>query len=420
MATFNIPRTRVQYSDNTINEPYFSAYWGATVEGEYLSNPYRLRITSITVSGYIKCNSLPSGATGRVTPTSSLGLRVYSYNLNGSLVTSQYFTVSVTSQQAGTVQPGQTCSFTGRWTGSYDLSLASEGGRLRGLLFRNGNDYGMIYSTQTYPTDYVPVNPDISINVGSNNVNNVNVSLNSSILTDLSSYSYTFDLYSDAGRTNRVWTYTGSNINNFPLNWNSAAPGTNYYWKLNCSGTNSHTGGTVSMPEKTGTVTTQVPWVSEETLTWSASPLYNNHWTPRTVITYSISNHGTNEHSVGLSFYCFEIQTAINGLTSNTKTFRITNNDSSTQTLALNDTNKVLREVKPRDLFYMKVRVVCRDNANREYFSNWFGITTAQYIYNKFHVYLSRPSTNEQLRVNSKAQFNGRTNENYWNKGEVK
>lgn len=417
MATFSIPRTRVQYEGHEINEPYFSAYWGATITGDYVSNPYRFRITNISLSGYHKCNSLPSGAAGYISAVSSLGVRVYSYDYNGNMTSSQYFQLGAISSGSGYVSPGETKSFSGAWSGSRDLTLNSNGGRIRVLLFLDGYDYGMIYSSGGYPTDYVPVNPDISINTQSLNVNNIRASLNSYVLTDLSSYSFRFDIYSDSGRTNLVHTYTGSDIGNFPLDWNGATPGTTYYWKLNVSGVNSRTGGTVSMAEKTGTVNTQTPWINTESMTWTAAPLYNNHWTPRTVITYSLTESIAVDSADGLTFKNYEIQTALNGLNNNTKSHRVTARNG---TISLTDTSKWLRECKPRDLAYIKVRVCCTDNAGREYFSNWFGITTAQYIYNKFHVYISRPSTAEQLRVNSRAQFNGNNTEKYWNKGEVR
>ena len=170
------------------------------------------------------------------------------------------------------------------------------------------------------------------------------------------------------------------------------------------------------MGTKTGSVATQSPWIAAETMTWSASPTYNNHWTPRTVVSYSLTSSAASDSADGLTFKNYEIQTALNGLNSNTKSHRVT---ATSGTISLTDTGKLKREVKPRDLLYIKCRVCCVDNAGREYFSDWFGMLTAQHIYNKFHVYLSNPNGNN-LRINSKVAFSGSNKENYWNKGEVK
>lgn len=280
----------------------------------------------------------------------------------------------------------------------------------------SGNYFiGAVFTaTVTVPPAHTVTPPNIEIGVSSSNVNNVGVSYSSSTLVDLSSYSFTFRLYSDAGRTQQVWSFSGSNITGFPYNWNSAVPGTTYYWSFDCSGVDSVTGETTYMPQKTGSVTTVSPWVNDETFTFTASPLANGHWTPRTVVSYSISNHASSDHAAGLSFVGFQIQTALNGLQNDTKDHEISGYSG---TISLTDTTKLLREAKPRDLVYIKCRVICQDNAGRRYYSGWFGILTAQYIYNWYHIYLTTPTINNALRVNSRIQFSGQNQEKYWNKG---
>lgn len=266
-----------------------------------------------------------------------------------------------------------------------------------------------------FPPGYVPLNPDISIAVSSNTVNNVTAEYTSSDFTDQVSYSYNYRLFSDSGRTNQVFTYTGTDINQFPIIWNQATPGTTYYWQLDCRSTDIQ-GNDRYMPTKYGSVRTMNAFVNIKNFTYTASPTPNGHFTPRTVISYTISNTGANDMSQGLNFYTFEFETSLNALNANVKSFR---NSSYTGTVSLVDLNKMLREAKPRDLFYMKVRVVARDSLSREYFSNWFGITTGQAIYNWFQLYLTRNTTAEQLRINSRFQNAGTSNEKYWNKGQV-
>lgn len=425
MATFNIPFCKVSYAgrDSVVNEPAFYAYWGATVTGEYLDNPYRLRITKVTLNHRWKCNGLSgTGLTAYFfAKPSQYRVTIYSYKGTSSSYKSVSFTMTATGDGGGYCHPGDVFNTGGTWTGTKDLELHPDGGKLRAACFEDGDDHGMIYSSEYYPSDYVPVNPDLNVSFGSDNVNDIKVVLNSSVTTDLSSYTYTINIYSDSGRTQLVKQFHASNLNGFPLHWNGAVPGTTYYWSIDMSGTNSKTGGTVSMPQKTGTMTTMKPDIAKEAFTLvSASPLFNGHWTPRTVITFNITGHGTTEHATGLTFKDFQIITALNGLYSNEKEYRSTVNNGANQTLVLTDTSKVSRAVKPRDLFYLKIRVCCVDNAGREYFSDTFGILTPQYIYNWYHVYLAQPSSSEQLRVNSKVAFAGKTSENYWNKGEVK
>lgn len=275
-----------------------------------------------------------------------------------------------------------------------------------------------ISDTVTIGGLYTPPIPNLDISFSSPDVNTLVVNKTSSKTTDLRDYRYTIRLYTNSARTQLAKTLTGTSLNDFPITWSGGVPGTTYYYTLDFSGTNSVKGVTVSMSQKSGTTSTMRPSVNPTSFSWSASPLFNNHWTPRTVVSYTIGASSDNDSSPGLRFKDFEIQTAINSLASNTKSHRVT---ALTGTMTLVDLTKWLRECKPRDLVYIKVRVCHIDNANREYFSDWFGMTNAgQYIYNKFHVYLARPSVNEALRVNSRAQFSGVNNEKYWNKGEVK
>lgn len=418
MATFTIPEREVQHSQapSYFDTKNWHSYWGATIRGDYGSNPYSLIISKINVTAKWKHDV--NGGLGKVTTGYGSGtLTIYSYGPSGSLYSSKSISITLSGDTSTYLTKGTYCILKGSRSGSFQLKLHPDGGRLRGYLKCGGVDYGMIYASSYYPSDYVPVNPDISINVNSNNINNMTVSLNSSLLTDLSSYSYTFNVFTDASRTQLAWTKTGTSINDFPFAWNSAVPGTTYYWSLDVSGTNSRTGGTVYMPTKTGSISTQTPWINTETFNYTASPLFNGHWTPRTQINYQISESTPGDYIEGLTFVAYEIQTAINGLNSNTKSHRVT---STTGTISLTDTSKLVRAVKPRDLLYVKVRVVCKDPYGREYYSNWFGITTAQYIYNKFHVYISNPSINNQLRINSRLMFSNKQSENYWNIGEVK
>lgn len=419
MASFTIPYNRVSYGGRQeyFNAGDWDAYWGATITGDYGSGPYKLTITRVSVTARWKHHV--SGATGSV--TGGLGSGTLSVRSHKGSSSSIYSSVSIPISLSGGptsgLRSGQYCTLTGSKTGSYNLKLSPDGGRLRAFLYVGGIDYGMIYSSAYYPSDYAPVNPDINISVNSNNVNNLTITLNNYILDDLSSYNYTFRVYDNAARTNQVWSKTGTNINDFPFSWNGAVPGTTYYWSLDLNGVNNRTGETLYMSTKTGTVSSQTPWVNQETFTYTASPLYNGHWTPRTKVNYTISESASNDSADGLSFSHYEIQTALNGLNSNTKSHNVT---GRTGTISLVDTGKFVRAVKPRDLAYIKVRVVCKDNAGREYYSGWFGITTAQYIYNKFHVYLSNSAVNNGLRINSKVMFTNKNVENYWNIGEVK
>lgn len=272
------------------------------------------------------------------------------------------------------------------------------------------------FTISGYQEAYTPVAPNLNISVSAPNITTVTISRTGQTITDLSSYTYTFRLYSDSGRSHQVWSKTGSNINDFPFSWTGADPDTTYYWSLNFSGVNSHTGGTLSMSQKTGSVRTPRPQINTESFNFTASPLYNGHWTPRTVVSYSFSSSTSGDYSSGLTFVGYDIETALNGLNSNTKRIRTT---STSGTISLTDLTKLVRAVKPRDLFYLKVRVVCRASNGREYYSDWFGITTAQYIYNWYHLYVCRPGGSDELRINSRVQFSGNGTEKYWNKGEV-
>lgn len=427
MAKFTIPYNRVSYAgrEDVYNSKYFDAYWGADLTGDYGSNPYKFTITkaNLTLRWKYKNNSETQGTRGLIVDNAGIGsgtLTIRSYKgTSGSIYDSVGIPIS-TSGNGCALDPGESKLYTGSKTGSYTLDLHPEGGKLRAYLRIGGMDLGLIWSSEYYPSDYKPVNPDMNISFGSDGVNDIKVVLNSSITTDLSSYTYSIKIYSDAGRTNLVKEFKASDLNGFPLHWNGATPGTTYYWTADLSGTNSKTGGAVSMPQKTGSMTTMKPTVATESFSFTATPLYNGHWTPRTKILFNISNHSNSDHSAGLTFKNFQIITALNGLNRDEKEYRTSVNDGSQQTLVLTDTSKVKRAVKPRDLFYMKIRVCCVDNAGREYFSDTFGILTPQYIYNWFHMYLTRPSINEQLRVNNKIAFSGKTSENYINKGEVK
>lgn len=428
MAKFTIPYNRVEYDLATadFNAEHFNAFWGASLEGDYGNNPYKLTIKKVglTFKTQFKNTAAHVGYTGNTPASFHARLRISSHEgTKTSIYDSVWFDLGTITANKTSLSPGEYANYSGgSWSGSKNLNLHPNGGKLRGYLTIDGSDYRLIWSSEYYPTDYVPVNPDLNVSFGSDNVNDIKVVLNSSTTTDLSSYTYTINIYSDPGRTQLVKQFHASNLNGFPLHWNGAIPGTTYYWSVDMSGTNSKTGGTVSMPQKTGSMTTMKPTIAKETFTLvSASPLFNGHWTPRTIVKFKISDHGASDHSAGLTFKDFQVVTALNGLNKNEKEYRITTNNANTEhTLVLTDTSKLKRVVKPRDLFYLKIRTCCVDNAGREYFSDTIGILTPQYIYNWFHVYLAQPSKSEQLRVNSKIAFSGKTTENYWNKGEVK
>lgn len=428
MAKFTIPYNRVEYDLGSFvgDAKNFNTYWGATVNGDYGNNPYKLTITNVGLTFKIqfKNNSETAGYTGVVPASWNARIRISSHEgTSTSMYDSVWFNLGTISTSNTRLTPGSYANYTGgSWSGSNVLKLHPNGGKLRAYLTINGNDARMIWSSEYYPTDYVPVNPDLNVSFGSDNVNDIKVDYISSITTDLSSFTYTINIYSDPGRTQLVKQFHANNLNGFPLHWNGAIPGTTYYWSIDMSGVNNRTGGTVSMPTKTGTMTTMKPTIAKEAFTLvSASPLFNGHWTPRTIVKFKITDHGANDHSAGLTFKNFQVITALNGLNKNEKEYRISTNNSNTEhTLVLTDTSKLIRAVKPRDLFYLKIRTCCIDNAGREYFSDTIGVLTPQYIYNWFHVYLAQPSKSEQLRVNSKIAFSGKTSENYWNKGEVK
>lgn len=424
MAKFTIPYNKVSYSgrEDVYNSTKFDAYWGATLTGDYGNNPYKFTITKADLQLRWKYKGT---ATGRVVDNAGIGSGTLSIRSYKGTSGSPYGTVNIPISTSGTgtlLSPGESKLYTGSKSGSYTLNLHPDGGKLRAYLYIGGMDLGLIWSSEYYPTDYIPVNPDLNVSFGSDNVNDIKVDYISSVTTDLSSFTYTINIYSDPGRTQLVKQFHASNLNGFPLHWNGAIPGTTYYWSIDMSGVNNRTGGTVSMPTKTGTMTTMKPTIAKEAFTLvSASPLFNGHWTPRTIVKFKITDHGANDHSAGLTFKNFQVITALNGLNKNEKEYRISTNNSNTEhTLVLTDTSKLIRAVKPRDLFYLKIRTCCIDNAGREYFSDTIGILTPQYIYNWFHVYLAQPSKSEQLRVNSKIAFGGKTSENYWNKGEVK
>lgn len=302
-------------------------------------------------------------------------------------------------------------------SGSLSVSSASFNVSFTGGFYVHSDTSCRIGSTISVGGLYTPPIPNLDIGFESPSVNKLIVKKTGSKTTDLRSYRYTINFYTDSGRTKLAKTMTGTNLNDFPITWNEAIPGTTYYYKLDFNGVNSVKGSTVSMSTKYGTTTTMRPYVNKTTFEYSASPLFNNHWTPRTQVSYTIGPSSDSESAEGLTFKEFEIQTAINSLTSNTKSHRVS---QLTGTMTLVDLSKWLRECKPRDLVYIKVRVCHQDNAGREYFSDWFGMTDkGQFIYNKFHVYLTTYNENEELRINSRSQFSGNSEEKYWNKGEV-
>lgn len=311
------------------------------------------------------------------------------------------------------------------YTPEYTLTVAVQGTSCNIQIGINGNYWSpsspaahFVFTVSGFEPAYTPTNPDLSVSFTSNNVNNIHVAYGSSKLVDIRSYTWTVRFYTNSSRTNQVYSKSGNNINQFPFDWDGAVPGTTYYWKLEVSAVNSVTGGTLTMGAKTGSIKTMNPTINTEEFTYTASPLYNNHWTPRTIISYSFTESTSSDWAKGLSLVGYDIQTALNDINGNTKTHRVTTRSG---TISLTDTTKLLRAAKPRDLFYLKVRVVCVDNAGREYYSNWFGILTAQYIYNYYHIYLDNGNgtIKNQLRVNSRIMFSNQTVEKYYNKGEV-
>lgn len=310
------------------------------------------------------------------------------------------------------------------WSQEIAVSITATGTSCNLTIGVNGNYWNpggpaknFVYTASGFEPAYTPVNPDMSISLTSSNVNNIHVALGGSKLVDIRSYTWTVRFYSDSRRTNQVFSKSGNNMNQLPFDWNGAIPGTTYYWRLDLSAVNSVTGGTLNMGAKTGSVKTMNPTINTESFTYTASPKYNNHWTPRTIISYSFTESTSSDWAKGLSLVGYDIQTALNDINGNTKTHRVTTRSG---TIALTDLTKLKRAAKPRDLFYLKVRVVCVDNAGREYYSNWFGILTAQYIYNYYHIYLDNGSNiRNQLRVNTRIMFSNQNTEKYYNKGEV-
>ena len=137
MATFNIPFCKVSYQGRVssdggvINEPYFYAYWGATVEGEYLSNPYRLKITKISLHHRWKCNGGSGFRVFFFNKPSKYRIVVASYKGTSSRYDSVSVTVNATGDSGGYCNAGDVFNNYGNWTGSLELPLASEGGKLR-------------------------------------------------------------------------------------------------------------------------------------------------------------------------------------------------------------------------------------------------------------------------------------------------
>lgn len=415
MASFTIPYNKVSYigRQSNFNANEWDAYWGATITGDYTNQPYTLVIKKVAITARWKHHV--TGKYGDVDAGTGSGtLTVYSYTSSGKIYRTVSIPISLTGSPTRDLKAGQYCNLSATRSGTYNLPLSPDGGRLRAYLRVGTIDYGMIYSSGTYPVDYVPTNIDLNISVNSNGINNITASLNSYVITDLASYNFIFSVYTDAMRTKLAWTKTGTNINEFALIWDDAVPNTTYYWSLEATGINSRTGANLTMATKSGVVNTQTPYINGETFTYQAVNLDNGHWTPRTQVDYSISDTG--DATAGLYFAGYEMETSINGLSNNTKSTRFT---SMIGTIRLDDITKFYRLPKPRDLVYIKVRTVYFDKAGREFYSNWFGILIGQPIYNKFHIYLTNPNVENELRVNSRLNFENQNDEKYVNIGEV-
>lgn len=167
MATFTIPTTRVQYQGwgNFFNTKYFHAYWGATITATYGYDPYCLKVSKISFIVKYTCHTTIPGAAYYIDGISKVRLTLYAKDSSGTNVASASFSASV-SGKSGYVSKGDTFTYKGTWTGNRQLNLANSGGSLRGLLYADGQDHGMIYATPHYG-EYYPNTPGVQYKTSS-------------------------------------------------------------------------------------------------------------------------------------------------------------------------------------------------------------------------------------------------------------
>lgn len=175
MQTFTMPfPTRVQYDgyDEVVNTPWFEAYWGATITGEYLYNPYRIRITSISYKcrwKFVKAKPTPAIYILHHPTRVQFILSSRPINAVNSIYDKHTFYFNLTQLNGPyTIYPdvGDQFDYVSSWSGSVEINLPNEGGYLRGYsLERNSTsssykDHGQISARPSFPS-WDPNNPGV-------------------------------------------------------------------------------------------------------------------------------------------------------------------------------------------------------------------------------------------------------------------
>lgn len=166
MPTFRIPNTEVTYRgfDEVIQTDYFKASWGATITGDYLYDPYRFRITKVTLNTDYYCYNDISGVPFVVQGTTRATMKIRSRDFSGKTTQSVSISINLNGQLNYPVREGIHTKASGTWTGSKEILLPNSGGRFNGYVLdtsparTNNLDLGNIYSTQSYPA-WDPNNP---------------------------------------------------------------------------------------------------------------------------------------------------------------------------------------------------------------------------------------------------------------------